>query len=255
MPLEKPDLWRRYKEQKDPVAREELILAYAPVVRYVAGRLAMSMPPNVELSDLESYGLFGLIEAIDRFDPSRGVKFETYAVQRVRGAILDGLRADTWAPALRQKARQMEDAYGTLENRLGRAPTDEELAAHLGITTADLQKREAEVGAAVILSLEDGWTGEDGEVSSVADRLADDRAPDPVTEAMISERRAILAQAIEHLPEKERLVVSLFYYEGLTAKEIAMVMKLSVARISQLHSKAIMRLRGRLARHQQHLII
>lgn len=255
MPPDKPALWRRYKEQKDLAAREELIVAYASIVRYVAGRLAMSLPPNVELDDLESYGLFGLIEAVERFDPGRGFKFETYAVQRVRGAILDGLRADTWAPALRQKARQMEDAYGALESRLGRPPTDEETAAHLGISVADLQRREAEVGAAVLISLEDSWSGEDGEVSSLVERLPDANAPDPVAEAMLSERRDALAQAIEKLPEKERLVVTLFYHEGLTAKEIAMIMKLSVARISQLHSKAILRLRGRLVRFKQQMIL
>lgn len=255
MPLDKPVLWRRYKEQKDPAAREQLILAYAPIVRQVAGRLAMGLPPSVELDDLESYGLFGLMEAVERFDPGRGVKFETYAVQRVRGAILDGLRAETWAPALRQKARQMEEAYGTLETCLGRAPTDEELAGHLGITVADLARREAEVGAAVLISLEDSWSSEDGEAMAMSERLADARAPDPVNEALRSERREVLAQAIEKLPEKERLVVTLFYYEGLTAKEIALVMKLSVARISQLHSKALLRLRGRLTRCKQQMTL
>ncbi len=258
MPPEKVDrsaVWRRYKELKDPAARDELIVEYAPVVRYVAGRLAMGLPPHIEVDDLESYGMFGLIEAIERFDPGRGVKFETYAVQRVRGAVLDGLRADTWAPALRQKNKQLESAYGALESSLGRAPTDEELATHLGISAAELQKREAEVGAATIVSLEEGRTSDEGESTSISDRLADTRTPDPVTESMVSERRSILAEAIEKLSDKERLVITLFYHEGLTAKEIAAVMGLSVARISQLHSRSILRLRGRLARAKQDLLL
>lgn len=247
-------LWERYKADRDPGARQALILTYASLVRYVAGRLAMGLPAQVDIDDLESYGLFGLIEAIDRFDLSRGVKFETYAVQRVRGAILDGLRADTWAPALRQKARQMEVTYGQLETQLGRAPTDDEMAAALGITVVELNRREAEVGAAVLLSMDDSGPG-DEPGGRFGERLADLDAPDPEREAMLTERREVLARAIEKLPEKEKMVVALFYYEGLTAKEIAGIMNLSVARISQLHSKAILRLRGRLARVKQQLIL
>ncbi|HYG58266.1 MAG TPA: FliA/WhiG family RNA polymerase sigma factor [Symbiobacteriaceae bacterium] len=248
-------LWKRYKETRDPGAREGLVVAYASLVRYVAGRLAMGMPSQVELDDLESYGLFGLLEAIERFDLSRGVKFETYAMTRIRGAIIDGLRADTWAPALRQKVKQMEEAQAELETSLGREPTDDELGARLGLSAADVVKRRSEVSAAVILSLDEmPGSHDDGEGLSVADRLVDPNSPDPEAEALFTERKELLAQALEKLPEKERLVVTLFYYEGLTAKEIAMVMSLSVARISQLHSKAIMRLRGRLSRAKQQLI-
>lgn len=248
-------LWAKYKESRDQRAREDLVAKYAPLVRYVAGRLAMGLPSQVELDDLESYGLFGLLEAIDRFDINRGVKFETYAMTRIRGAIIDGLRADTWAPALKQKAKQMEQAQAALESELGREPTDEELAKTLGMTVADLARRQSEVSAAVMVSLDEvSAIGEDGEGSSAGDRLQDPNSPDPEAEALFTERREILAQAIEKLSEKERLVVTLFYYEGLTAKEIAMVMNLSVARISQLHSKAILRLRGRLSRSKQQLI-
>jgi RNA polymerase sigma factor FliA len=248
-------LWKRYKETRDPAAREELILNYASLVRYVAGRLALGMPSQVEVDDLESYGIFGLLEAIERFDPLRGVKFETYAMTRIRGAIIDHLRADTWAPALRQKARQMDDAESALESQLGREPTDEELASTLGLSVPDLTRRRSEVAAAVILSLDDTpQVGEDGEGASAVERLEDPTSPDPVAETLLGERKEILAQALEKLPEKERLVVTLFYHEGLTAKEIAMVMNLSVARISQLHSKAILRLRGRLSRIRQQLI-
>jgi len=249
-------LWSKYKETKDPKAREDLVVQYAPLVRYVAGRLAMGLPSQVELDDLESYGLFGLLEAIDRFDLSRGFKFETYAITRIRGAIIDGLRADTWAPALKQKAKQMEQAQAALETTLGRDPTDEELATRLGLTVSDLTRRQSEVSAAVMLSLDEtSSSGDDGEGLSVADRLQDPTSPDPLAEALFSERKETLAQAIEKLTEKERLVITLFYFEGLTAKEIAIAMSLSVARISQLHSKAILRLRGRLSRHKQQLIV
>lgn len=248
-------LWVRYKENRDPSAREDLVINYASLVRYVAGRMAMGLPSQVELDDLESYGLFGLLEAIERFDLSRGVKFETYAMTRIRGAIIDGLRAETWAPALKQKAKQMEQAHAALETKLGRDPTDEELAGQLGLSLTDLTRRQAEVSAAVMLSLDDtSSSDEEGEGLSVADKLQDLTSPDPELEALLVERKETLAQAIEKLTEKERLVVTLFYYEGLTAKEIAMVMNLSVARISQLHSKAILRLRGRLSRHKQQLI-
>lgn len=248
-------LWSKYKESRDPRTREELVVHYASLVRYVAGRMAMGLPAQVELDDLESYGLFGLLEAIERFDLSRGVKFETYAMTRIRGAIIDGLRAETWAPALKQKAKQMEQAQAALETQLGRDPTDEELASQLGLSISDLNRRQAEVSAAVMLSLDEvSSTADEGEGLTVADRLPDPSSPDPETEALFVEKREILAQAIEKLTEKERLVVTLFYFEGLTAKEIAMIMNLSVARISQLHSKAILRLRGRLSRHKQQLI-
>ena len=248
-------LWSRYKENRDPKAREELVVQFAPLVRYVAGRMAMGLPSQVEIDDLESYGLFGLLEAIDRFDTARGVKFETYALTRIRGAIIDGLRADTWAPALKLKAKQIEQAEAALESQLGRDPTDEELAGKLGLSVADLTKRQSEVSAAIMLSLDESpASGDDGEGLSVADKLQDPSSPDPEAEALFTERRETLAVAIEKLSEKERLVVTLFYFEGLTAKEIASIMNLSVARISQLHSKAILRLRGRLSRHKQQLI-
>lgn len=231
------------------------MVQFAPLVRYVAGRMAMGLPSQVEIDDLESYGLFGLLEAIDRFDTARGVKFETYALTRIRGAIIDGLRADTWAPALKQKAKQIEQAEATLESQLGRDPTDEELASKLGLSVPDLMKRQSEVSAAIMLSLDESpASGDDGEGLSVADKLQDPSSPDPEAEALFTERRETLAVAIEKLSDKERLVVTLFYFEGLTAKEIASVMNLSVARISQLHSKAILRLRGRLSRYKQQLI-
>lgn len=247
------DLWRRYKERADLRAREALLLAYLPLVRYVAGRLSIGLPSHVDPEDLESYGLFGLIEAVERFDPARGTKFETYALPRVRGAILDGIRAETWAPALRQRARQLEEAYARLEADLGRSPTDAELAAYLGITPEELARREAEVGASVVVSLEESGA-QAGEGQGPLGRLADESAPDPVQEALESERREVLARAVERLSEKERLVITLYYHEGLTTKEIAAVLGVTPARVSQLHSKAILRLRGRLSRLRSQLI-
>lgn len=250
---ERDELWRRYKEEHDAQARDSLIVAYAPLVRYVAGRLAMGLPAHLSLDDLESYGLLGLIDAVGRFDPARGVRFETYALRRVRGAIIDGLRAETWAPALRQRARRLEQAYAALETTLGRSPTAAELAAYLGISQADLQRYEAGLGAVTVLSLDESW-GEDKDAEPAAERLADQAAVDPAGAVLRLERDGVLAAAIERLPDKERLVVTLFYYEGLTAKEISLVMGLSQARISQLHAKAILRLRGRLGRIKQQIL-
>ncbi|MHB8926030.1 MAG: FliA/WhiG family RNA polymerase sigma factor [Bacillota bacterium] len=250
-------LWTLYKKGKDLRAREELILNYASLVKYIAGRLAMGMPPNVELDDLISYGIFGLIDAIEKFDPERGVKFETYAIARIKGAILDGLRAFDWAPhSLRQKARELERAYGDLEAKLGRSVSDEEVAGHLGISLEQLQGRLAGVSSLALLSLDDLWPNEgfgDGLVRPL-DTIIDDNSPDPVAFVVFEEKKALLAEAIDKLPEKERLVVALYYYEGLTAKEISQVMNLSQSRISQLHSKAILRLRGRLSRLKNRLV-
>lgn len=238
------ELWTRYKEGREIAARDLLVEHFLPLVRLVAGRLSLGLP-KVDVDDLESFGLFGLLEAVERFDPARGVKFETYASTRVRGAIIDGLRAETWAPALRQKARQIDEIENRLESELGREPSEQEIAAGLGLTLQDLHRRRGEVGAALVVSLDDVIPGdEDG--LTVGERLTDPNSPDPVSAALFMERRELLAEAIETLTEKERLVVTLFYFEGLTAKEIAAVLGLSVARISQLHSKALLRLRGRL---------
>jgi len=257
VPDDRERLWSLYKRNRDPKAREELILQYASLVKYIAGRLAMGMPPNVELDDLISYGIFGLIDAIEKFDHERGVKFETYAIARIKGAILDGLRAFDWAPhSLRQKVRDLERAYGDLEARLGRSVSDEEVAEHLGISLGQLQDRLAEVAGLALVSLDDLWPSEGGGDGLVRplDTIIDENSPDPVAYAIFEERKALLAEAIDKLPEKERLVVALYYYEGLTAKEISQVMGLSQSRISQLHSKAILRLRGRLSRLKDRLV-
>lgn len=258
-PAEKVDtgpLWIAYKEQGDRSAREKLIVHYIHLVKYVAGRLAMGLPPHVDPDDLYSYGIFGLINAVERFDHIRGIKFETYAITRIRGAILDGLRAMDWVPAsLRQRAKEIEEAYWRLENQLGRSATDEEVAAELGMPLEDFHRMIADLGRSQVLSLDELWPVSDGDEGefTLKDLVGDEKAEDPFASASMSEMKRVLADAINRLPEKEKLVVSLYYYEGLTAKEISEVMELSVSRISQLHSKALLRLRGRLSRFRRAL--
>ncbi len=243
-------LWTAYKERGDLRAREQLILKYLPLVKYVAGRVAIGLPPHVDADDLYSYGIFGLLNALERFDHTRGIKFETYAITRIKGAILDGLRAMDWVPSsVRQRARELEETYWRLESRLGRPASDEEVAAALGLSVEDFQSLLVEVSRTQLLSLDELWSaeGEEGEFS-LKDLVGDDKAEDPFSSAAFAELSRTLAEAIADLPEKERLVVSLYYYEGLTAKEISQVMGLSVSRISQLHTRALLRLRARLSR-------
>ena len=247
-------LWRRWREGRDPPAREALIVRYLPLVRYIAGRLAFGVPAAVDQGDLESYGLFGLIDAVERFEPSRGFRFETFAAPRIRGAILDGLRSESWAPVLRKKAHQLQAAYNSLETTLSRSPTDAELAGALGISSKELQRWQAQLGAVTVLSLDEPvpLLGDGGEIT-LAEMLPDASATDPGREAARLERARGVTEALPVRTEKERLVVTLFYYEGLTAREIGEVLGLTPARISQLHSMAILRLRGRLARRKAQL--
>lgn len=256
MAIAHAELWERLRARQDPAAREQLILHYLWLVRYVAGRLAIGLPPHVEFGDLESHGIFGLLDAVDRFEPGRGVRFETYAIPWVRGAILAGLRATHWAPALLRRARRLEAAYAELEAALLRPPTPAELARHMGITLEELDRRQQELGCVAVLSMEEiGPDDGDAEPGvALADQLADPNAVDPGEEAAAAERRELLARALEQLAPRERQVVELYYYEGLTLQEIAAVLDLSPARISQLHSKAILRLRGRLARAKALLV-
>lgn len=234
--------------QQDKAERDALAAKYLPLVRTVAGRLAVALPPHVDADDLLSYGLFGLLDALDRFDESRGVRFETYASARIRGAIIDGLRSEQWAPAQYRKHRELERTHGELETRLGRPPTDAELAAALNITAQEVDRRRHAAAALTVISLDEHLPGEDSPGVRLVDRLVDTGSPDPETAAEASEARAELARAIETLADKERLVVTLYYYEGLTAREIASIMGLTPARISQLHARALLRLRGRLSR-------
>lgn len=232
-------LWEEYQQTKQVDNRDKIIAHYLPLVKLVAGRIAIGLPSHVDKEDLVSNGFFGLLDAIERYDPMRGIKFETYAVTRVRGAILDAIRAQDWVPAtIRQKARQYEQTVAKLETDLGRSASDAEISEALGITIADMYNLLNQLNATTLIPLEE-FTRTETVVGQ------------PVNPSQYIEEeevKAILAKNIAKLPEKEKLVVSLYYHEELTLKEISRIMNLTEARISQLHTKAIFRLRGALAR-------
>jgi RNA polymerase sigma factor for flagellar operon FliA len=243
-------LWLQYRRTEDPGLRDRLILTYAPLVKYVAGRLGSGLPAHVDEADLVSYGLLGLIGAIERYDPDRDVKFETYAIARIKGAIIDELRAMDWVPrSVRSRAREIERAMSELEGRLGRAPTDEELAAKLGIDEHELEENLGEIARSSIAALDELWTvsGSGGDQVALIDTIEDESAPDPQSTLSQTELREAIADAIARLPEREKLVVTLYYYEELTLREIGEVLGVTESRVSQLHTKAILRLKARLA--------
>ena len=251
LPPRLAELWRRYRKTRHPEFRERLILEYVPLVKHVAGRLAVALPPYVDFDDLVSYGIFGLVEAIERYDFDRGVRFETYAATRIRGAILDGLRAADWVPrSLRQKGREVEQVIARLESRLGRPATDEEIAAELGMTLAEYDRLAAELSAVALVSLDDVWVADPEEESQlrVLETVSDEGSANPQDQLEEKEMERLLAEGIDQLPERERLVVALYYREGLTLKEIGRVLGVTESRVCQIHSKAILRLRAHLKR-------
>jgi RNA polymerase sigma factor for flagellar operon FliA len=251
--LSHQDLWQRWKGSGDPEARKLLIEHYLPLVDYVSGRMAVSLPKNVTREDLASHGVMGLIDAIEKFDYERGLQFETYASWRIRGAIIDGLRHVDWVPrSVRDKAKKIEDAYAVLEQKYLRSATDEELCVYLNITHSELQQMLQEVAAAAVCSLEDPIREEEAETR--LSLLVDEKAPNPESKVHETFLKETLMKSLERLTAKERTVVSLFYYEDLSLSEIAEVMSLSPSRISQLHSKAILRLRGALAGQREQLL-
>lgn len=242
-------LWKQYGEARDPAVREQLILEYADLIKYVAGRLSIYFGSNVEYDDLIGYGVFGLIDAIEKFDPSKKVKFETYASLRIRGSIIDSIREQDWAPrSLRKKSKDLEKAWFELENQLGHAATDQQVAQHMGISIDELNKLVQEMNMSQMVSLDDYLEQNSESGLDLSDSTSVDMQPERRMEGV--EVREILSDAIEKLPEKEKLVVSLYYYEELTLKEISAIMKVSESRISQLHTKAILRMRGRLERQR-----
>ena len=241
-------LWARYKDDDDPAARDELILNFSPLVKYVAGRLASSLPQTVDTADLISYGIFGLIDAIEKYDLSRAIKFETYAIARIKGAIIDELRAMDWVPrSVRSRAREIENAYVGLENELKRVPSDQEVADRMNVSLKEFQDILTKLSYTSVVSFEELWVGgdrEDGQ--SAIGTIKDESADDPVAVFESTEIKEILAQAIERLPEREKTVIALYYYEGLTLKEIGQVLGVTESRVSQLHTKAVLRLRAKL---------
>ncbi len=249
-------LWRRYRKTKDPELRDRLVRQYAPLVKYVAGKVAVGMPQNVEFDDLVGYGVFGLFDAIEKFDPDKHVKFKTYAVTRIRGAIFDELRSIDWVPrSVRQKAREIEDTVRRLEASLGRAASDEEIANALNMSFKDFEKTMLKISATSILSLNDVWyTGEDNDKVSIADSIESPQSLNPDIIVEKDEIKRVIVQAIGELPEKEKKVLVLYYYEDLTLKEIGQVLEVTESRVSQLHTKAIMRLRAKLTNIKKGII-
>lgn len=233
--------------QAGAAAADDEVARHLPLVQHVAARLAMGLPQHVDMDDLYSYGMFGLLDALKRFDPGRGVKFETYAYTRIKGAIVDGLRAADWVPAsVRQRARAVEDAFRRVEARTGRAAEDEEVAGELGITPAAFVAAMAEIEQGAVVSLDEFFGEAAGEEHALRDLVPDTQAADPLEQAEWRDRERLLAEAIARLPERDREIVTLFYYDGLTPKEIGAVLGVTVSRISQLHTRAIMRLRAHL---------
>jgi RNA polymerase sigma factor for flagellar operon FliA len=247
--IELRDLWRRYKVNGDESARERLVVAYSPMVKFVAGRLGAGLPSHVDDADLISYGLMGLIGAIERFEPERGIKFETFAMTRIRGAIIDELRSLDWVPrSVRSRAREIEAAQVKLEHELQRAPSEAELAQKLGIEEEELRSSLLEIANSSVYALDELWTVSDssGDKVSLLDTISDPRAEDPQESLDSSEIKDRLTEAIASLPEREQLVVALYYYESLTLREIGEVLGVTESRVSQLHTKAVMRLKTHL---------
>ncbi len=229
------------------------MVAYSPLVKYVAGRMGSGLPAHVEEPDLISYGLGGLINAIERFDPDREIKFETYAITRIRGAVIDELRTLDWVPrSVRARARDLEKANTKLQARLQRAPSDEEMAAELQISVDELQDTLLQISNSTIVALDELWSVSDGNGDRVSllDTLPDRGAPDPQTLVDQAALRERISDAVAALPEREKLVISLYYYENLTLREIGEVLGVSESRVSQLHTKAVLWLRSRLADEQ-----
>tara|TARA_Y100001947_G_scaffold100340_1_gene85786 strand:+ start:35 stop:796 length:762 start_codon:yes stop_codon:yes gene_type:complete len=228
--------------------REEVIIQYSPMIKYVANRIAMRLPPHIEVDDLISVGVLGLMDAITKYDSSRGAKFKTYAEFRVRGAILDELRSMDWVPrSIRQKASQVDKVVQGLQAKLRRTPEDEEVAQEMGLSLDQFHETLNETKSIPIFSLEDlGIAKESGDQQSLLDCLAGKADADPQTQVRLVELKEIIAKAIDALPEKERLMVSLYYYEELTMKEIGAVLDITESRVSQIHSKAVYRLRTKL---------
>jgi RNA polymerase sigma factor for flagellar operon FliA len=241
-------LWASYKETGSQEFRDQLILHYSPLVKYVAGRVAVGLPQNVEQADLVSYGIFGLIDAIEKFDLDRGFKFETYAIARIKGAILDELRSIDWVPrSVRAKARAIEKAYAKLESQLHRTPSDAELAAELGMTDDQLQATLNQISFIGLVALDEMLSTSDrGDAMTLGDTVADP-SDGPVGAYEVEEMRHILAEAINRMPEREKIVLTLYYYEGLTLAEIGSVLGVTESRVCQIHTKSILQLRSRLA--------
>jgi RNA polymerase sigma factor for flagellar operon FliA len=242
------ELWLEYRKTKEQAIRDAIIKQYAPLVKYVAGKVSVGMPSSVDFDDLVGFGVFGLLDAIEKFDPEKHVKFKTYAVTRIRGAIFDELRSIDWVPrSVRQKMREVDDAVQSLESSLGRSATDKEIAGEMDMKIEDYNQVLLKISGTSMLSLNDVWfAGDDNDKISIADSIESPSSLRPDSIAEREEIKRVIVEAINELPEKEKKVLVLYYYEDLTLKEIGRVLEVTESRISQLHTKAISRLRGKL---------
>lgn len=240
-------LWNRFADTRDPQDRERLILSYTALVRFVAGRVGAGLPRSVEQDDLVAYGTFGLIDAIERFEPERGFKFETFAIPRIKGAILDELRALDWVPrSVRSKARSIERAMTDLESEHGRTASDEEIAEQLGLTVDALHSQLSDVASGGITALDEVRFSGEGQAATLRDLLAD-RGAGPGDRLEEVETRSQLSRFISELGERERAVLTLYYFEGLTMADIGEVFGVTESRVCQIHAKAVLGLRTKFA--------
>ena len=241
--LDLEDCWQRWFDRRDPIARDRIIVHYSPLVKFVAGRVGAGLPSSVDSGDLVSAGVFGLIDAVERFDPARGVKFETFAVPRIRGAVFDGLRSLDWVPrSVRSRAREVENAFQDLEGKMGRGPTDEELAVHLKISATEFQKWLASIASTTVGPLDRAL------VAGVEPRALTGDVPDsPAALVEEGEVKRLVKVELRRLPEREKLVLTLYYDEGLTLSEIGSILGVTESRVSQIHTKAVLHLRARLS--------
>ena len=242
------ELWIEFKKTKSPQLRDKFIRQYMPLVKYVAGKVSVGMPGSVDFDDLVGYGQFGLLDAINKFDPEKNVKFKTYAVTRIRGAIFDELRTLDWVPrSVRQKSREIEDTIVQLESKLGRPASDSEVAGAMGISEDEYHQTILKVSGTSVLSLNDVWySGEESEHVSIGDCIESPSSLNPDVIVEREEIRRVIIEAINELPEKEKMVLVLYYHEDMTFKEIGQVLEVSESRVSQLHTKANLRLRAKL---------
>ena len=253
--LSEQELWAKYKQEGSQSAREKLILDYVPLVKHIVGKVMISIPDKYSFDDLVNYGILGLMDALERFDPERGIKFSTYAVPRIRGAIYDEVRKDDWVPqSIRKKSKQFSTALIKLERELGRKPTDDEIKEELDLNSKQYQKMLSEINIPENISLEKIISFKDNDTITIKDLVKGSEEEQPAQVFDYNKMKEILGLAIDKLPQKEKLVVSLYYYEDLTLQEIGEVMELTTARISQLHTKSIFRLRGYLGQKKDVLV-
>lgn len=245
---EEEKLWQEFKKTKSSAIRDKIIRQYMPLVKYVAGKVSTGLPASIEYDDLVGFGQFGLLDAINKFDPDKGVKFKTYAVTRIRGAIFDEMRQLDWVPrSVRQKSKEIEDTISGLESKLGRPASDAEIAREMNISEEEFQQTVMKVSGTSVLSLNDVWySGDDSDHMSIGDSIESPSSMNPDVQVEREEIRKVIIDAINELPEKEKMVIVLYYHEDLTFKEIGQVLDVSESRISQLHTKANLRLRSKL---------